>query len=421
MKIALVGIGGYGEVYLAALLAKSTPGLQFVAGVDPAAERCTRLAQVKAANVPIFPSLATMYTAGIVPDLAVIASPLQLHAEQSIYAMEHGSHVLVEKPITASLDELERMIAVRDRTGRHLAVGFQWAYSSGVQRLKRDIIAGRFGKPLRMKTRVYWPRDSVYYGRNGWAGRLRTPDGRAVLDSPVNNACAHFLQNMLFLLGPSENVSDFPSEVAAELYRVNPIENYDTAILRCTTQRGVELFAALSHATQTTVEPEFEFTFDRGVVWSGSATGYRIYSRTDAGEEVDYGPQPMGGDVGKLPETVAAIAARRPPICSAEAAAAHVALTLAVQQSCDPSDVPADTVEVKNFPNGRAARFMRGLDATLDRCYATAKLPRELNIIWASTSTPISALTGLSFPHRSRPTAYIAPAVTAPALSAIPG
>ena len=46
-----------------------------------------------------------------------------------------------------------------------------------------------------------WPRDERYYSRNGWAGVKRTNDGTWILDSPTNNACAHFLHNMFYVLG----------------------------------------------------------------------------------------------------------------------------------------------------------------------------------------------------------------------------
>ena len=45
-----------------------------------------------------------------------------------------------------------------------------------------------------------WPRYFNYYARNNWAGKLAM-NGTWVFDSPVNNACAHYLNLALFWAG----------------------------------------------------------------------------------------------------------------------------------------------------------------------------------------------------------------------------
>ena len=131
-----------------------------------------------------------------------------------------------------------------------VAIGYQWSFSPAIQRLKGDIAAGVFGAPKRLKTIVLWPRDETYYSRNRWAGKQRDEAGNPIFDSPVSNACAHYLHNMLYVLGDAVDRSAIPSRVSAELYRAHPIENYDTAALRCWTDRGVEILFIVSHATR---------------------------------------------------------------------------------------------------------------------------------------------------------------------------
>jgi len=41
-------------------------------------------------------------------------------------------------------------------------IGYQWSYSEGIQSLKKDILSGLFGKPIRMKSLCLWPRDFAY-------------------------------------------------------------------------------------------------------------------------------------------------------------------------------------------------------------------------------------------------------------------
>lgn len=381
MNIAMVGIGGYGQLYVDALLGRdAADGIRLVAGVDPHTQGLRTFGLLQDRGVPVFATLAQMYDAGLTPDLVIIASPLHLHADQTVMALERGSHVLCEKPLAATPQDAARMIAARDRTGRMLAVGFQWAFAANIQRLKADLVACRFGRPVSLRNKVYWPRGYAYYGRNRWAGRLTADDGSPVLDSPVNNACAHFIHTMLDLVGDACHTSDWPATVTAELYRANAIENYDTAVFRCRTVGGVELLAAVSHATEQTVEPTFDFRFEAGRIVSDASTEYRLIATHDDGAQTDYGPQPTGYDVDKLWSMIDSIRTGRPPAGTAESAAAHTALTAAVQASGTVTEfAPAYVTETENG----GGLSVRGLDAVLDRCYADGLLPSEFGVAWA--------------------------------------
>ena len=77
-----------------------------------------------------------------------------------------------------------------------IAVGYQWSYSSAIQKLKQDIHSGIYGKALQMKTIVLWPRNKAYFTRTtGWAGKVKASNGETIYDSVANNATAHYLHN----------------------------------------------------------------------------------------------------------------------------------------------------------------------------------------------------------------------------------
>ena len=52
------------------------------------------------------------------PDIVVVAGPDHLHAEQTLLALEHGCHVLVEKPLATSVSDARGIIETSKRTGR---------------------------------------------------------------------------------------------------------------------------------------------------------------------------------------------------------------------------------------------------------------------------------------------------------------
>ncbi|MEO8240813.1 MAG: Gfo/Idh/MocA family oxidoreductase [bacterium] len=58
------------------------------------------------------------------PDLVVIATYSDSHADLAIRAMEQGAHVFVEKPLATTVEDAERVVAVAKRTGRKLVVGY---------------------------------------------------------------------------------------------------------------------------------------------------------------------------------------------------------------------------------------------------------------------------------------------------------
>ena len=166
--------------------------------------------------------------------------------------------------------------------------------------------------------------------------------------------------------------------LTAELYRAHAIENYDTAVVRCRTRRGVEVLAAVSHATERHVEPTFRYAFERAVVSSGGDDGDRIVARLADGETVDYGPQPRGDDMDKLWAVVDCIRHGNPVACGAEAAAAHTALVDGAQRSAAVISFPTADVRTAG-----AAVFVPGLEGVLDRCYDAFALPSELGVPWA--------------------------------------
>jgi len=389
-SVALVGLGGYGYIYVNALLGSEfATKVSFVAGIDPVPEACQRLAEIQQKHIPLFRSLEE-FSATSRADLVILATPLQLHCEQACFAMARGSHVLCEKPLGAHPDQVRQMIETRDRFGVQLAIGYQWSFSAAIQNLKRDIAAGRFGAPRRLRTRVYWPRTEKYYSRSSWAGRQRDAQGRPVFDSPANNACAHHLHNMFYVLGETPQNSDWPRTVQAELYRANAIENYDTVALRCRTQRGAEILFFASHATHAQHDPIFVYEFENATVKYGNEAAAHIIAELTDGTRVDYGSPAPSESAEKFQDLLDSIRLQRPVLCGPEAAGAQTACIFAAQQSTPAIvEFPRDLVVVEGPPGDRLTQ-VKNLAETLDRCYENAQLPSDLGISWAVRGAEIA-------------------------------
>jgi predicted dehydrogenase len=390
MNVALVGIGGYGSIYVSALLdaAGRATDHTFAAAVDPSPTLCDRLEELRGRQIPIYPNMAAMYEQQR-PELVVISSPFHLHASQTIEALSHGSHVLCEKPMCVGVRQAEQMRGARDRASRHVAIGYQWSFSPAIQRLKADIRAGVFGRAKQMKTIVLWPRDETYYSRNRWAGKQHDDQGNPVYDSPVSNACAHYLHNMLYILGGEPDRSAVPARVTAELYRAHPIENYDTAALRCWTAEGVEILFVVSHATRQSHGPELRYEFEKATVTFAEHRGGEIVAHFADGTTRSYGSPWESSDTGKLWATLRAIRAETPPLCGIEASVAQTQVTAAAQESmAAPVVFPGALVRVEGEPGTRKT-WVDGLEQVLSESYVAGRLPSEMGVAWAKAGRTV--------------------------------
>jgi predicted dehydrogenase len=388
-SLLLVGIGGYGNSYVSALLDSIHHQNMFsIAGaVDPNPAACERLDELKSRGVPIHSSLESFYSTNRA-DLAIICSPLHLHAAQTCFAMERGSHVLCEKPLCATPDQAKQMAASQKQFKKHVGIGYQWSFSRAIQQLKADILAGSLGKPIRLRTLSLWPRDEAYYLRNRWAGRKRDGNGTLILDSPVNNACAHHLHNMLYVMGNRRGSSIVPQSLVAELYRGHAIENYDTAAVRATTSDGVQILFIVSHAIDWTTGPNFQFEFERATVEFTDGEDAAISARYGDGSVKNYG-SPHEERMQKLWWTIEAIHRNEESLCGIEAASAHTRCVWAIQQSMpEISSFDSASIEISG-PVGHRTIFVRGLAAALRDCYDRWKLPSEAGLPWARAGNTV--------------------------------
>ncbi len=374
--VVLVGIGGYGELYLSALLDEPQGSrCRIVGAVDPQPANCSRLADLKSQDVTVYSTLDEFYNEADA-DLAVISTPIQLHAEHTCEALAHGSHVLVEKPAAAVSADVDRMIEARDRAGLIVAVGFQWSFARSILDLKRDVMAGRFGAPLSARCLALWPRTERYYHRNHWAGKRRDPEGRWIRDSPVNSATAHFLHNMLFLLGDRLDTSASPVSIAARLARANDIETFDTIGAQVHTESGADLLFLASHAVgeHEAVEPKFRLEFEDAVVnLAGEDTP--IAARLGDGTTLEYESPNATPQTEKLWRCFDAIAGTSDMPCGLETARSHTQCIEAIEQSgVEVLEFKDDSIS-RNKTAGGLLRWVPGLAATLERAYIDGRLP----------------------------------------------
>ncbi len=391
IQIILAGIGGYGTNYVRSLLAREKEGsVKLVALVDPAAQSSPLYAEVK--TKPVYDDLATCLDKHQA-DLVILSSPIQYHAGQIKLALAHGAHVLCEKPLCATKEQGLELIRLQQESGLQVGIGYQWSFCRAIQNARKDVQNGLYGRPLSLRTKVYWPRNLAYFARNNWAGRLYV-DGLPVYDSVLNNATAHYLHNMLFFLGEDPYAAALPELIEGRLLRAHDIETFDTALVRMEKNlpdnKKAVLAIAVSHCPEKLLGPELDYRFSKGslTVQDGRVLGIQNPG-TFSEMSVDYGQivsdDPVGDKVddmlavvqensqGKKNEEVE----QRRPLCDVQTAYAQTAVLAALHEQCEIELADPATIEPYE-KDGEQWLAVRGLDQKMDQFIESLRLPARL-------------------------------------------
>jgi predicted dehydrogenase len=378
IQFGLIGMGGYAGYVCDRLLEPArtdeAPPAQLLAIWEPQLDRfAARVQALRARGVQVLESFDQLLDSSL--EALWLPLPIDLHRSYTERTLAAGKAVLVEKPAAGSIDDVVAMIAARDRAKLPVAVGFQDAYQPAIAQLKPRLMEGEFGRPVSVQVIGCWPRGHRYFNRNDWAGRLKR-DGRWVMDSPAGNALAHYMHLPLLLLGPTLQEALCPTDVAAEMYRVNDIESYDTCTLRLMLPGDVPMHVAYTHACAKAVDPVVTIELERGTIRYIAGERLEIRFGEDV-EQVALAPHPhqhmlrvfqrwirSGGGADALGATL-------------ESARAHVIAVNAASEAAPIHDVPEQFVETVPARDHASIRVIRDIVPALEECAARKCLLHE--------------------------------------------
>ena len=393
----MVGTGGYGHYYTKVLIKEYYRGLiDLKAAVEPFPENSSHTPWFLKQSIPVFSTLEEAFKDGIQADLVIISSPLHYHVLQSILALKQGSHVLCDKPVATTIQDARELITAKNKTGLHLLVGYQWSFSSAIQALKRDIQKGLFGKPVRMKTLCLWPRGFDYYSRNDWAGKLKDKEGKWILDSPANNAMAHFLHNLLYLLGDEKDSSALPGSIEAETYKAYDIQNFDTVASRMLVNEGTELLFYASHSIRNRSGPMFNLEFEQATITYGEDSKSIVCKDLKGQIISDYGDPESEDQFKKIYDSIKVIKDLKSAACGIKAAIPHTLAVNGIQDSVP--ETPSFPSSIIEHSNTGERLWVKELGETLYNCYLNSCLPSEKEIKWAEKGKQVDMKTYTFFP-----------------------
>jgi len=212
VRFVVVGLGmGAGR----AKLITETPGARLLGVVDLNEERARKTG--RELNVPHTLELQPWLENDQV-DVVYVLTETGRHAAVACPALEAGKHVLLTKPMEASLAACDEMIRLAERHDRLLGVDFQMRFLPETLNIKAAMKHGTFGRLLAGQMSLRVLRTMEYFKQGAWRGTRRL-DGGGVL----SNQAIHHIDQLAFTVG-------IPARVRCELRtQAHDIEAEDLA------------------------------------------------------------------------------------------------------------------------------------------------------------------------------------------------
>mgnify|MGYP004498315833 FL=1 len=168
VKIGIIGTGWIAEAHVKNYL--RCPDVEIVAAADLVPGKAEKFCKANGIDgIRLYPDHKSMIDAEEL-DAVSVCTYNRTHAECSIYALEHGVNVLLEKPMCVTLDEAVEIVKAEKKSGKILSIGFQPRFDENMKMLKAIVESGELGQ--------------IYYIQTG-GGRRRgipTPYGTSFIE-----------------------------------------------------------------------------------------------------------------------------------------------------------------------------------------------------------------------------------------------
>ncbi len=202
VRVGIIGMGNIGKYHAEYLLNKKVNRCELVAVCSTSPQK---LESYKARGAKVFDNAEKLIHSGQV-DGVIIATPHYQHTSLGITALEAGSHVMIEKPISAHKADAERLVAAAKRHPKQVfAAMFQLRTEPRYLKIQKLVQNGELGELVRLSWIITdWYRTEAYYASGGWRATWRGEGGGVLL-----NQCLHNLDTLQWLCGMPSKLRGF--------------------------------------------------------------------------------------------------------------------------------------------------------------------------------------------------------------------
>ncbi|MGQ9833889.1 MAG: Gfo/Idh/MocA family protein [Candidatus Villigracilaceae bacterium] len=262
------------------------------------------------------------------PDAVIVANPTALHLDVAIPAAQAGCAILLEKPVSDSLDRLDVLQEAAEKSGSKILVAFQFRYHPGLLRAKQLITAGEVGRIISAH---------VHFGEylpdwHPWEDYRKGYAARADLGGGVVLTQCHSLDYLPWLVGKKvEQVWGFVGKVSDLEVDVD-----DTAKIGLRFEGGALGSLHLDYNRQPPVHT-FDIVGTKGSIKWNLVDGVTHIYRAETKEWQAY-PMPQGWErnvmfLEQMKHFVAVVRGEAQPFCTLEDGIRVQELVQAVRES----------------------------------------------------------------------------------------
>lgn len=273
IRFVLVGCGRIAKRHSDLLGAKQIDGAELVAVCDVIIDRARSIGERYA--VPYFADMHEMM-ANVDCDVVVVLTESGAHSIHVVELAPYGKHIMVEKPMALSLQDADAMIRACDASGVKLFVVKQNRFNVPVQKMRRALEDGRFGKLVLGTVRVRWCRHQAYYDQAPWRGTWAMDGG------VLTNQASHHVDLLEWMMGEVDSVFAMSSTALAN------IEAEDTAVVTLRFRNGaLGVIEATTAARPKDLEGSISILGEGGTVEIGGFAVNQIKEWSFAEEKQD--------------------------------------------------------------------------------------------------------------------------------------
>jgi predicted dehydrogenase len=203
MKFLIAGLGSIGRRHFRNLIALAEKNIILLR------TRKATLPEDELAGYPVETDLQEALQTHK-PDAVIVANPTSMHLDVAIPAAEAGCHILLEKPVSHSLERLDVLKETAEKTGSKILVGFQFRYHPTLNKARELIQAKALGKILTVH--AHWGEYLPQW--HPWEDYRQSYAARSDLGGGVAVTLTHPLDYSRYLLGDVESLWSFNGHVS---------------------------------------------------------------------------------------------------------------------------------------------------------------------------------------------------------------
>lgn len=207
VRLGIIGIGNMGSSHAKNIIEGKTPDIELTAVADRKEDRRKWAKETLPESVQIFTE-GTELMDSKVCDAVIVAVPHYQHPELTIYGLQHGLHVLCEKPAGVYTKQVREMIEVSEKSDKVFAMMFNQRTNCVYRKMHELVHSGELGAIKRVNWIITdWYRTQIYYDSGAWRATWNGEGGGVLL-----NQCPHQLDLLTWICGVPTKVRAFCHE-----------------------------------------------------------------------------------------------------------------------------------------------------------------------------------------------------------------